>query len=50
MRTRVTAEIFPNEIISFGEKFPGREDGETMKLSDGTFLIFARGDNESVEK
>ena len=48
MRTRITREIYPNEVIAFSEKCPGREDGETAKLSDGTFLIF--GDKVSIEK
>ena len=39
MRTRITAEICPNEVIPFSEKCPGREDGETAKLSDSIFLI-----------
>jgi hypothetical protein len=40
MRTRIIAKIFPNEVIALREKCPGREDGETAKLSDGTFLNF----------
>ena len=48
MRTRITPEICPNEIISFSEKCPGRQDGETAKLSDGTFLIF--GNNVAIKK
>ena len=40
MRTRITPEICPNEIISFSEKSPGREDGETAKLSNSTLLNF----------
>ena len=40
MRTRMTLEIFPNKVMAFSEKSPGREDGETTKLSDGAFLIF----------
>jgi hypothetical protein len=50
MRTRITAEIFPNKVIAFGEKFPGREDGQTTKLSDSTFLIFGNTSKVSVEK
>ena len=48
MRTMITAEIFPNEVISFSEKCPGCEDGETAKLSDGTFLNF--GDKATIKK
>ena len=48
MRTRITAEICPNEVIAFSEKCPGRDDGETAKLSDGIFLIL--GDEVSIEK
>ena len=48
MRTRITAEIFPNEVIAFREKFPGREDGETAKFPDSIFLRF--GDKVSMEK
>ena len=47
MRTRITPEICPNEIIAFSEKCPSCEDGETTKLSDGIFLIF--GDKVSIE-
>ena len=39
MRTRITPEICPDEVIAFSEKCPGCEDGGTTKLSDGTFLI-----------
>ena len=46
--TRITPEICPNEVIAFSEKCPGREDGETAKLSDSIFLIF--GDKASIEK
>ena len=48
MRARITPKICPNEVIAFSEKCPGREDGETAKLSDGTFLIF--WNKESIEK
>ena len=48
MRTRITPEICPNKVIAFTEKCPGREDGETAKLPDGTFLIF--GNKVSIEK
>ena len=48
MRTRITPEVCPNEVIAFSEKFPGREDGETAKLSDGTSLIFEN--KISIEK
>ena len=48
MRTsRITAEIFPSEVIAFREKCPSREDGETTKLSDGRFLNF--GDKVSIK-
>ena len=42
MRTRITVEIFPNEVIAFGEKCPSREDGETAELSDTIFLVFRK--------
>ena len=42
MRTRITPEIFPNEVIAFSEKFPSREDGETSELSDSIFLFFGK--------
>ena len=38
MRTRIIAKICPDEVVAFSEKSPSREDGETAKLSDGTFL------------
>ena len=48
MRTRITGEIFPNKVMSFSQKCPSREDGETAKLSDSTFLVF--GSEVSIEK
>ena len=42
MRSRITVEIFPNEIIASSEKCPSREDGETAKLSDTIFLVFGK--------
>ena len=47
MRTRITAEIFPNEVIASGEKCPSREDRESAKLSDSIFLVFRK--QESIE-
>ena len=48
MRTRITGEIFPNEVKASSEKCPGREDGESAKFSYGTFLIF--GNKVPVKK
>ena len=42
MRSRITVEIFPNEIIASSEKCPSREDGETAKLSDTIFLVIGK--------
>ena len=50
MRTRIIAEIFPDKIMSFSEKCPSREDGETAKLSDSTFLILGNTSKVSIEK
>ena len=44
MRTRIVAKICPNEVIALSEKRPGREDGETTKLSDGTFFLNFRNE------
>jgi hypothetical protein len=32
MRTRITVENLPNEVMSFSEKSPGREDEESAEL------------------
>ena len=37
---RIPAKICRNEVMSFSEKCPGRGDGETSKLPDGTFHNF----------
>jgi hypothetical protein len=48
--TRITGEIFPNEVIAFSEKCPGREDGETAEVSVSAFLIFGNTSKVSIEK
>ena len=40
VRSRITPEICPNEIIAFSEKCPGREDGEAAKFSNSSFINF----------
>ena len=49
MRSGIAAEIFPNEVITFREKRPDREEGETAKPSDTIFLIF-KSLKVSIEK
>jgi hypothetical protein len=39
-KMRITPEIGPDKVIAFSKKCPGRENGKTAKLSNGTFLIF----------
>lgn len=46
----VVPEICPNKIMPFGEKCPGREQGETAKLSNSTLPVFLTGRKESIEK
>ena len=50
MWSRITAEIFPNKVMSFSEKFPGREDGKSAKLPESTFTFLVFGNKVSIEK
>ena len=50
LKMKITPEIGPEKVITFSEEFPGCENGETAKLSNGALPNFGSTKTSTEEQ